>query len=859
MKPMELELEAFGPYVKPVKIDFASFYKQGLFLICGDTGAGKTTIFDGITFALYDEASGNNRKIQNLRSDYAKEHTVSRVKLRFLHKGQEYLVERSFTANKRNEAVLTYPEGNIISGKKIVNKAIIDLIGLDYDQYKQVSMIAQGEFLDLLFAKSDVRGEVFRKVFNTQYYKKIADTLKEMAQKARDEEKLRNERKKQVLDTMSEDVPEEEAVEYLKRNIAEDKEKDRILQGEEEKLDKRKEQQVKEFEKIKQDNQEIRKLAEFRNQLDILKEEAGNMRKKERSFKESQTALTYIKPLLDQYYNEKKDLEALGLQIEKSKEQEKYLAAQKKTAANTVRICEKQEEQLRLIRKLKEELKIISGQAEEVKQLLVLERQGSFLQEESQERIQEFSQAAIRYETYYGNFLRSQAGILAKGLKEGDPCPVCGSVRHPQKASLQKEIVDENTLKELEQKKEECQNKAQEMTQACQVNKKEWETRLRILQKAPGLKKKRTGKAMAEFLQKESRELTSAIEKKEGKLTQQLPSVEAALKQLESITNQYHICVGSLKEQESKLPDNKGKTAAAKQAYMNEIKSQRFKSEKAAREALLDQKDMLRMEQEIRRYREKWQELQIQIRSLSQKMRNKTIKEEDFYKGAIQDTDDLRKRTGIERKQLFNRIKTNSSIVKQLQKLEEESLKSQEFRLSIQMLSDTANGNLSGKSKLSLERYVQAVHFRMIVREANSKLDKMTNGRYELLVREEYSNRQSQIGLDLDVYDYYTGKVRTVRTLSGGEAFQAALSLALGVSAIIQSFAGGIWVDTIFIDEGFGSLDREALEQAIAALASLTDGDRLVGIISHVAALRERIEGQIQVKKGREGSMVLVC
>lgn len=866
MKPMELELQAFGTYADTSVIDFTRFYRRGLFLICGDTGAGKTTIFDGIMYALYDETSGSSRKVENLRSDYVQDNAVTRVRLTFEHKNLVYRVERTMYAHKRGDAALEMPKGKMITGKTNVNREIIDLLGLDYRQYKQVSMIAQGEFLELLFAKSDVRGDVFRKVFNTEYFKKIADRLKYMALSAKEEEKLRKEREKQALEGLlteggKEDLQnftEEELNGYIDNMIEKDRQLDQQKKKEEEMLERQRENLIKEYQSVKSDNLELKKLEQLRKSLEQSKDKASEYRQKEKKIKEGQLAAAYIQPLFDRYEHTVKQIEELQEQLTAGKSRKKELAEKLKVINGKLIQSGRQKKQLAVLEKLQIQYEKFTEQLDEAKQIAELEFMEVKKQGELEEGLKKWRELSAKYETFKEEFLRNQAGILAKDLKEGSPCPVCGAIHHPKKASFPQSNVTEEILQQLEKEKEEALRISQDISQMCSTIHAQWQTRINQLRKNENLSSKKTGQAASAQLEKSVQELSKKIDKQKNIVGDDRHNDEQIVRELDQVKQQFLMLSGVIEEQAKKLPAVKDECKNIRQRFMLEVKRQKFKSEKAALDAIISQNELESLSHEVGKYQQMVQELQIQLRSLGRNLKRKVYQEEEYYLAQITDFDDRRKKLNRERKQLFNRIRTNSNVRRQLVNLREESLKSSEYRISLQNLSDTANGMLPGKTKLSLERYVQSAYFRMIVAEANNKLEQMTGGRYELLVRQEENNRQSQVGLDLDVYDYHTGKERTVKSLSGGEAFKAALALALGVSGVIQSLTGGVWIETIFIDEGFGSLDQESLEQAISTLESLTDGNRLVGIISHVTELKERIDCQIVVKKGMKGSKIMI-
>lgn len=216
----------------------------------------------------------------------------------------------------------------------------------------------------------------------------------------------------------------------------------------------------------------------------------------------------------------------------------------------------------------------------------------------------------------------------------------------------------------------------------------------------------------------------------------------------------------------------------------------------------------------------------------------------------------LVRKSGLERlaQQRHTLLETDGKILRQLESGSRKLLEAEQGYELLAGLSDTANGELRGKQKLAFEQYIQIVFFGQIIQEANKRFSVMTDGRYLLKRREDASNLRSQTGLELNVFDYYTGRLRSVQSLSGGEAFKASLSLALGLADVVQQYAGGIQLDAVFIDEGFGSLDHESLNQAIRILNDLAGSSRLAGIISHVEELKERIDRKIVVKKGTAGS-----
>lgn len=864
MRPIELEMEAFGPYAGNTCISFEDCQRAGLFLICGDTGAGKTTIFDGIAFALYDAASTEVRKPENLHSDYVEEKAMSKVRLLFSHKGEQYQVTRTFNLNRKHEALLECPDKSVLTGRRAVNQKLQDILGLDYRQFKQVSMIAQGEFMNLLLAKSDMRSEIFRKVFDTEFYKIIADRLKSMSMQQREEERLREERRRQVLESWDALHPEctlgdrekEDIFEVLDSRILSSREKEKSSRKEEQRLEKEKDRALKNLERIQKDNGELKNLDALRGELEGTKVQAGQIRELEKKLSEGKKANLYIKPLAEDCAAKKKLETDEEVRIKELKSQTRELEQEKKALLIQAAAAEKEEKLRAEIEALEEQLLLYGKWQQEAEVLLKLESRKEELLESAEKQITAQKEQAIAYETYREEFFRSQAGLLARDLEEGKPCPVCGSRVHPAKAACEKQELSEAALKEMEAQKEKTSAELQRTLTALAENEKEWQTRMEHLRREEVLAGKKSGAAMQKKASSLIKETNARLERKKAKSRPGLPSQEAVRKRLEENAQRR-----AAAERETQICEKRGARLAkerkeAEGKLLLEVKQQKFPSRAKAMEACLDREELDRMEKETQAYENHVRDLQIRIRSLAPSLRGKKLCPEEEVREQIQRAEQQLKIVRNKLREEYSALERTKEVRRQLQVLFEESSRTEKTRLALQGLSDTACGSLKGKPKISLERYVQSAYFRMITQEANRRLEHMSSGRYELLVREEKENLQSRSGLDLDVYDYHTGKVRSIRSLSGGESFQAALSLALGVSGVIGQFAGGIRVETVFVDEGFGSLDEQSLETAVETLSALSREDCLVGIISHVPELKERIECRIEVEKNRGGSSV---
>ena len=868
MIPIELELEAFGPYAECTQISFEQFEENGLFLICGDTGSGKTTIFDAIAFALYDTASGETRKMETLHSDYVETKKSSRVRLLFSHKGKRYQVIRSFNGKRKNEAVLEEAEKEVLTGRKAVNERLKEILGLDYQQFKQISMIAQGEFLNLLLAKSEVRSEIFRKVFDTGFYKRLAEVLKSKAGTLREEEKLRKERECQLLSGLGEEFEKKfgekdkdwqipaEVETALEEKIDLLREEEKRQKEAERKEETNKEEILKAWEQIKNINRDLQQLEQLREILKKERERKQEFAQKEKELEQIKKSVLYVKPILVKYEEKKAALEKENIRYQEICER------QKEQKQNTGRLKKEQKEAEQNERK-NEKIQCLETECLELKEkekkltaLCKLQKQKEALQEQLKAEIKEAKQAVLEYETEKEKFFCAQAGILAQSLKEGIPCPVCGSVSHPHPAVVLEEVLSQEELKEKEQDKKRLEEKRQKTLQDFLQLEKEVEKSTKEVSVNPDFFWKEVHAKLEQTGQKRNQ--------KEIKIRELKQNVKREVRDSETIQKEWienlEKEAGILKEKEickEQIEALKAEKKACQIKLRAAVKEQNFKSEKEARLFCEKQEKLLILEQETADYKKTLHKLLGQIKILEETLLGKKKQSEEEKQKKFEQTEQNLEKIRLELREIYKRISFYEKTLEQLKKLWEESEKTRKERLALLSLSDTASGMLAGKPKVSFERYVQSAYFKQIVVEANQRLEQMTNGRYELLVEETGTNKKSQSGLDLQVYDYHTGKVRSVRSLSGGESFQAALSLALGVSGVISQFAGGIRIETLFIDEGFGSLDEQSLELAVKTLRELSSQGCMIGIISHVKELKEQIFYKIEVKKGQKGSQIL--
>lgn len=1087
MRPEKLIISAFGPYADKTEIDFSKLGEGGLYLITGDTGAGKTTIFDAITYALYGRASGEVRDPAMFRSKYAEPSTETFVELIFSYQGKTYQILRKpeYMAPKKRgkgltlrkaEAQLIYPdERQPVTKAKEVTLAVEQLLGLSYEQFTQIAMIAQGDFQKLLLAGTAQRGEIFRQIFHTGLYQQIQMKLKDasIAQYKEYDEMRRS--IAQYLDGVktetasSQEAEEfkdlkkakfegalERSLELLKQFLESGKIQEKELQEEEDVLERkmRKAEEIQNLAAQKR-NLELKKkkaekqLEELFPQLQLAAEELEKykdadhrceklgiqIREKEEKLKKYQELektekeLKITKGKLEESRGKKEEnilkeqllqkkaeeekryLETLadaGEQLQKykfeydkldSKKQsyDSCLLTEKKIKKEQEQVegwleeirCKETKQKEELEQRKKEKAQLDSAELElqkaqtkrdtwnrkqkELEELLALVKvfQAAYNATKEQQEKYKISLEKVQkqrevYQKLFQSFLDAQAGILAQELKAGCPCPVCGSFEHPRPGILPKgQVVDQEILNREKQKLDRMENdanaqsveagkrKERQKTLGQQIQRKaqellhetEWEKLIPLLEEkqkysekqiadseeeiriATERKKKKNGtEARIEKLEKEIAQLQeeknqcdrkqAGLQTKETENKKQRQIIAEELRKLlqerqvtvngevtENITAGFEKQMQDMlscllekigeKEKEAKEKQDLEKkltdqeiTRKELEKTINEAAHEIVRLETEGKNKALKVDDLKKelgeggkesLEKEIKEQKKQYEDLKEKSRTVQRKVQEiqaekeritaviKNFEEQQKEIGEVREEEAREqylsfkeKKTELseKRKALFSIQKGNEEIFQKVRTRQTEMTVAEKEYVWMKNLSDTANGKLNGKAKIELETYIQMAYFDRILRRANLRLMTMSSGQYELKRQEQSENRKEKAGLDLNVIDHYNGTERSVKTLSGGESFQASLSLALGLSDEIQACAGGIRLDSMFVDEGFGSLDEESLEQALKALTSLADGKRLVGIISHVSELKERIENKIIVTKKCGGDSV---
>ena len=1088
MRPLRLEISAFGPYAGKEVIELDKLGKCGLYLITGDTGAGKTTIFDAVTYALYGEASGDNRRADMMRSMYAEASTPTYVELVFEYKGETYKVRRSpeyirpakrGTGETKSPAAaeITFPDERTVSGRTNVNREINELLGITRDQFKQIAMIAQGDFLSLLIAETNTRQEIFRRIFRTNRFQRLQMAIKDdslrltrelgslndsisqyikgiscpdddefsesvdqakngglsaeevcsLIEKMNTRDKTRYDIRAKELDEINEQLLAVSgkiaiAEEKLRRSDELEKEKalltkqkdvisalEKALEAEKarqpealtlereaavirselpgyDELDKLREQLAL-SEKTAADNNRLisektNLLEDIRSSAEKLRTEllslanAGENREKLRSAlqrsKERLDSLTALQKELKAYEDTEKryasaasDAQAKEKALSALKERSDSLS--EKSAELTGRISaladagEEREKLLSEKDKLTSKLERLSALEKDKAALSAEEKKLSAAQAVYKEAADRSSAADHELSLRTRLFTDAQAGILAQSLIDGKRCPVCGSESHPFPAPLLDDVPTEAELEELRISAETMREKMSRELGKVQALRGKTEEMERALSESAAAVTGQSGGDITEICTRMRSELTARLaendsaiasadkkiaERKElsagiEKLTKEQAAVSAGISDTEKECSALKLAAEKLRGQADTLkenisaaiskispdctPENAAQTAADEISSLNrEIKditlrldaeeknilrrseiekllpgkesaassltseindlttgtaslngmisgtkeriaaaaeklsspSRKAAEEKAA--ALISRKEALTAalekaakalsdEEKLRIDRES------RIRQLSEliaKAGDISLDDETAARDSL-----LSKKNDLDEKQklIFSRIEKNTEVLGNVRKYSGESAAAEERCRMVRSLSDTANGNIPGKEKIALETYVQTAYFDNIIRRANERLLIMSGGQYTLTRRISGNGMKSQAGLELNVIDHSNGTERSVKTLSGGESFKAALSLALGLSEEIQSRSGGIQLDTMFVDEGFGSLDENSLQQAVKSLADLSEYDRLVGIISHVAELKRKIDRQIIIKKDRTG------
>ena len=911
MRPLKLTMTGFGPYKEKTVIDMESLGRGGLYLISGDTGAGKTFIFDAVTYALYGEMSGSGRDSRSVRSQYALDGDVTEVELVFEYRGKEYTVRRNPEYIRRKKsghgfttqtagASLVMPDGSVTDGTSRVNEAVRDILGIDKGQFCSIAMIAQGEFRKVLVAGTDERQRLFRKLFDTRPYNDFAELLKEKNREITEGFNDKNREIKIAFQNIScgfdedlacslqaakeNDCPADDIIMLLREMTECGNAKSAALKDELKRTEAGLAAANSALALIEDHRRNVISLENAMNKSEELKlkekaakaaaDKASQELPEIEKMKKEEALLSSSLDIYDR-------LDSIGRELIKAegsldetrsdlkKTEKKRDAAKEKLDKTTGGIEELKDSGEKLIairndiensRKTMEALRAFAVEASDIESL---RKQLRSEQEEFEKLNRKAEQLEAEYSAMHSAFLREQAGILAAGLKDGQACPVCGSVHHPAPAELSGDAPSQSQLEKKQKEAKTARQKAAGrsgqasktggMLHTAEINAKETalrETGTDDISKASVIaeasierlgrhieESEKTEKELSEKADRKSRlenslgelkksyemlnEKAGALEKEAARLCESADGIKKRHDELAK-----GLAYGSKKEALSRID------AIASAVKKKEKETEKLKAayDAAVSEMKANEAAIVQLREVVSGYTD---QDELQIREAKEKAEAAGEALSEHITGIAAD---LRSYANALRS-----IEKNAAELEHIRKQHE----------MIDPLAKTASGSLSGKERITLEAYVQTAYFERVIKHANLRLRIISDGRYEFVRSGSSADKRSLFGLDLSVCDHYTGTERPVNTLSGGESVMASLSLALGLSDEVQASAGGIRLDTMFVDEGFGSLDSETLEKAIRTLTELSDEDRLVGIISHVDALKSRIDRQIIVTKDR--------
>lgn len=912
MRPLKLTISGFGPYAGTQELDFELLGSSGLYLITGDTGAGKTTIFDAITFALFGEASGSNREPGMLRSKYARPEAPTGVELTFAYDGKEYTVKRSpeyeraktrgtgFT-KQLPEAQLAYPDGRIVTKQREVDKAIGEIIGLTREQFAQVSMISQGDFRKLLQADTKERQKIFRDIFGTGYYVTLQNRLKDEANELWKQLSNASVSRQQYIGGIvcSEDsllfldvkkakeggMLTADVMELLAKLLAEDEKTQNSLVAELVDVETR----------LEAVNAQLTQAEAYKKAKKALTENQGKEIEKTTALEDAKTALdaaqdtvpeqeklgkqiTEIELLLPSYDELSQMTTELGnkettlvtAQTDEATAKESILvltgeitamqAERKELDSVSTRKEKVNSEKQKLVEQRKKLQALIAGMGTlDAQRKRLIQKQDDYQKAEA-----ESNQKRQAYDALNKAFLDEQAGILATGLVAGTPCPVCGSTAHPCLAIISDNAPTEEAVKTAKEQYETAQEATNAASSAANTQKGVVSSTEEKLQQEtedllPGTDlsdARSVAQEKVAALTKQIDDLDeqiTALEDKEARwdeLDEQIPEKELALAAARKTETESKAQVAALSASISELKKHIA-GLQKKLQFADKLEAE------TQRDALKEKLDSLKntltdAENSYNTCKEELTGIRSAIEQLTAQLAESCEIEVEALEEEKQTLLSQKKEITDQKQDVHTRIITNGKAQTDIFAKAEEMAQLEEKHAWVRALSDTANGTISGKDKIMLETYIQTTYFDRILQRANLRLLKMSGGQYDLKRRRKAESMRGQSGLELDIIDHVNGTERSVNTLSGGEAFLASLALALGLSDEVQ-MSTGIKLDTLFVDEGFGSLDSEALSKAYHTLAGLTEGNRLVGIISHVAELKEKIDKQIVVTKDKMG------
>lgn len=879
MRPIALELSAFGSYGKVTIVDFSDLQGQ-LFLITGDTGAGKTTLFDGIIFALYGRTSGGERAGSMMRSQFASPETKTYVRYRFalgteiyeIYRNPEHMVEITLkNGTKKSRKVpqnveLTLPDKTVFQGKKNeTDEKIEEIAGLSAEQFMQMAMIAQGDFLKLIYAKTDERKKIFTRLFGTGIYNRIEEELRkcsnEMDEKLSENKRALEQEYGRRMYPKGFEAKQEDYIANLQAALSYGRAQERELK---------------------------KRCTAQKNQLDTLLEKINTAEVVEKWF----LSLEEAERKKELYRNKKSETEELSSKLNLAKKAEIVRQAEisaKEAGMKLEQNYAEEEKQNAELERLRTSMNLYEDVtawielqiAKETYTILLgkLKLYGKKQQSVDNKRrlwqqaTEESIQISRIYDQKYMTFLKEQAGILARDLKDDMPCPVCGSTIHPHPAKLSDMAVTEKEVKEAKANREKMEQKRQEAEQQYLLEESElkgcWQELTDSLE--AGMKQKfqtafEAEKALnlafssceGEMKRLQETFLRSEVWKKFFVKAKQDFSSEKLEKEAKTtyqkLLAEHAKGLGEKKGRQEHTEELKAEYQSRCENYKRLWKELGFSDESSYHFSILSEEEQNKITEYLQSYEADCRKNNIEIKTLKEQLRGRKRLLTKDLRMERKELESIQKQTNQLLQEYHTANVTNEQVKENLRMYEEEQQKLQQEDAVIKSLFKTANGRLTQSAKMDFETYVQRQYFRQIISQANRRFLVMTNQQFMLQIKDEMTGKGKNEGLDLLVYSLVTGKLRDIRTLSGGEAFLAALSMALGLSDIVKQSVGGIRLDMMFIDEGFGSLDAESRKKAIQVLEELSDGKCMIGLISHVTELKEQLDKKLIVTRNEKGS-----
>ncbi len=916
MRPLSLKMTGFGPYRETSFIDMESLGRGGLYLITGDTGAGKTFIFDAITYALYGDMSGSGRDSKSIRSQYSADGEKTEVELIFEYGGSRYTVTRNPEYNRAKKsgegftrqtagATLIKPDGSVVDGSSKVTEEIKRILGLDRGQFCNICMIAQGEFRKVLNAGTEERQKLFRKLFNTQPFSRLSEELKDLSKKNQDkyndgmraidfclssvscsfDESLSAELEELKERSEGDPAMSGEICKLLGSIIAEGKKRSLSLSEDLAAIDERLIVLNNTIALAKDHRKNVLSLEEARNNVPVLQERCDRAKE---ALNDANGKKPYIESLeneaalIDASITSYDELDAVSTEKEETEKNLEKIAGELNAVQTQTGLLQKEltesetlQEELRHsgeelikngnnIEKAKIRIDLLNSLVKDIEEATALDDTLKKKQGELKPLLAEADKLEGEYSRMLSAYMMEQAGILAASLEEGKPCPVCGSTDHPAPAELSQDAPSADDLEKKKEEAERAREKASAKMREAQTAKGNLDA---VMLRTCDAALRMTGSddldaakmsadneiaELNEELIEMRREKNALLEnaEKEKELNKKIPELRVSL-------DEKTACAKDIEKEISK----ENESLAAVQARFKQIRKDLSYDSKESAEAARAAKAA-----EAQKYKKEIESAANGLNDAISGMNANDAKIAELEK-VVSGYEPVDEAAAIEEAataasekdclteqniQISSELKSADAALASVKSEAKELDRIRREHEVIDSLSRTANGLLTGKERITLESYVQAFYFERIIRHANIRLKMMSDGQYEFVRSGGSGDKRHLSGLDLSVLDHYSGTERPVSTLSGGESFMASLSLALGLSDEVQSSSGGIRLDTMFVDEGFGSLDSETLEKAIRTLTELSDDDKLVGIISHVDALKSRIDRQIEVTKDRD-------